>query len=179
MSDLILVGVITGPRGIQGDVKIKAFTAAADDMFSYGPLLNEEGKPSFKVRLKGRAKDQLIARIKGVDNRTQAEELKGTKLYIQRSALPEPDEDEFYYSDLHGLKAELIDGNEFGVIRSVLDAGAGASLAIETPSGEVLVPFSKQAVPVVDIAKGLVVIDLPAGLMEPPSPEETSENGNK
>jgi 16S rRNA processing protein RimM len=179
VSELILVGVITGAKGIQGELRIKAFTAKPDDLFSYGPLSNEAGNQSYKGRITGHAKDQLIARFKGCDSRTKADELKGVKLYIQRDALPEPDDDEYYYSDLEGLKAELIDGSEFGIIRSVLDAGAGASLEIETPNGEILVPFTKDAVPVVDMTKGLVVIDPPDGLMEPPSPEETSENGNE
>ena len=179
VSDLIIVGVVTGARGIKGELRIKTFTATPDDLFSYGALFNEDGSQTFKGRLTGYAKDQVVARLEGVDDRTKADTLKGMKLYIPRHALPEPDEDEYYYSDLEGLKAELIDGSELGTVRSVLEAGAGPSLEIDTPEGEVLVPFTKAAVPVVDITAGKIIIDPPNGLMEPPSPEESSENGDK
>jgi 16S rRNA processing protein RimM len=175
VSDLICVGVIAGARGIKGELRIKAFTADIEDLFSYGPLFNEDGSETFKGRVTGSAKGQVIVRIKGVDDRTKADTFKGTKLYIPRSALPEPEEDEFYYSDLEGLKAELLNGDALGTVRFVLEAGAGPSLEIDTPDGEVLVPFTKAAVPVVDIAAGKVVIDPPDGLMEPPEKDGTQD----
>ena len=82
---------------------------------------------------------------------------------------------EFYYDDLIGLQAELVDGTPFGTIHWVLDAGAGVSLEIQTADGTVLVPFTKAAVPVVSVTEGKVVIDPPDGLLEPPPPEAAQD----
>ncbi len=180
MSDLILVGVITGARGIKGELRIKAFTANPDDLCCYGPLFSHDGKKTWTVKRTGHAKGQVIARFKGVDDRNQADSLKGMKLYIPHQALPETDEDEFYYSDLVGLKAELIDGSELGIVQAVFDAGAGASLEVKTPDGDVLVPFTKTSVPVVNISGGKVIVDPPDGLMDqPPDEAQGSSLGNE
>lgn len=171
MNDLVLMGVITGVRGLKGELRVKPFNANPDEFFDYGPLLSEDGKKKFEGRVIGQAKGQLLVRLGGIGDRNAAEALKGTKLYLSREALPETDEDEFYHSDLVGLTAELLDGSVLGTIRWVLEAGAGASLEIETSSGELLVPFTKASVPIVDIQAGKVVIDPPDGLFDTPPPE--------
>ncbi len=171
MTDLVLVGVVSGVRGLKGDLRIKPFTSNAEDMFSYGPLFNEDASQTYKGRIIGHAKGQLLARLSGVADRTAAEAIKGLKLFVPRSALPETGEDEFYYAELIGLRAELVDGSELGTVLWVLDAGAGTSLELETANGPVLVPFTKASVPLVDIAGGRVVIDPPDGLLEPAEPE--------
>jgi len=173
VSDLpsfVLMGVVTGARGLKGELRVKAFTADPEALFDYGPLTDEQGQASYKGRVTGQGKGQLLVRLDGIGDRTAADAIKGLKLYVARDALPETEEDEFYYSDLIGLRAELINGEELGVIRWVLEAGAGASLEVDTKTGTVMVPFTKAAVPVVDMDNGKVVIDPPDGLMESPPP---------
>ncbi len=179
LSTLVLVGVVTGARGLKGEIRVKAFTADPEALFDYGPLTDETGKASYTGRITGEGKGQLLVRLDGIGDRTQADAVKGLKLFVARDALPETEEDEYYYSDLIGLKAELINGEELGVIRWVLEAGAGGSLEVETETDTVMVPFTKEAVPVVDIEAGRVVIDPPDGLLEPPPPqvEEPEEAG--
>jgi 16S rRNA processing protein RimM len=169
---LICVGVVTGARGIKGDIRVKSFTADPEDLGSYGPLLDAEGAAVFKVKVTGVAKGQLIARIKGIDDRTAAEQLKGVKFYVRKEALPEPEEDEFYFSDLIGLRAELEDGSDFGTVTAVENFGAGDVLEISGHvKGGIMVPFTNDVVPVVDLAGNRVVICPPDGLMEPPDEE--------
>ncbi len=175
MPDLVLVGVVTGARGIKGELRIKTFTAQPDALFDYGPLFSEAGAETYRGRITGQAKGQLLVRLDGIDDRNQAEAIKGLKLFVPRDKLPEPDEDEFYHADLIGMDAELADGTPFGTVRRVLDAGAGASLDITTAAGSVLVPFTKAAVPVISMTDGKVVIDPPDGLLEPPPPEASEE----
>jgi 16S rRNA processing protein RimM len=172
VPDLVFVGVITGARGLKGELRIKPFTAEPDALFEYGPLYSEDGSQTYKGKVTGHAKGQLLARLKGIGDRTQADSVKGVKLFVPRDALPKLDEDEFYYADLIGLNAELVDGTPFGTVHWVLDVGAGVSLEVNTAEGPVLVPFTKAAVPVVSLTEGRVVIDPPDGLLEPPSPEE-------
>ena len=169
---LICVGILGSSRGLKGELRVKSFTADASAIASYGPLSDETGTQIFDLKVIGKHKEQLVVRIKGVDDRTAAEALNGQKLYIERTLLPKPEEDEFYFSDLQGLDAELIDGTPFGRVIEAEDFGGGPFLEVKTLNhGTVLVPFTKAAVPMVDVAAGRLVIDLPDGLLEPGDPE--------
>ena len=166
--DRVLMGAIIGAHGVRGQVRVKSFAAAPADIASYGPLEDGRGR-ALTLALKGGADDVLIAAIDGVTDRDMAEKLKGTELFVRRDALPAAGDEEFYHADLVGLEVRLRDGTHFGVVRAVHDFGAGDSLDIERPAGsaggDVMVPFTKAAVPVVDIAGGFVVLDPPAGLL--------------
>ena len=172
-KELICVGAIAGARGLKGEVKIKSFTADPKGISSYGDVFEENGRTSYQVRITGQTKGQLLAHLNGVEDRDVADSLKGTRLYVPKSALPETDEDEFYFSDLVGLRADLIDGGCLGEVKEVHDFGAGAILeVVGVEAGTVMVPFTRASVPEVDKAGGKVVIDPPIGLIEPAEPEE-------
>ncbi|WP_026868440.1 ribosome maturation factor RimM [Inquilinus limosus] len=178
-SSKVCVGQITGAHGVRGLVKVKPFTAAPEDLAAYGPVSDEAGTRHFTLDLLSWAKDQWIVRIDGVADRDAAAALRGLRLYVDRTALPETEEDEFYHADLIGLPAVLADGSRFGTVRAVFDFGAGEMLEIARPgAGAVMVPFTREAVPVVDIAGRRIVIDPPAGLLEPAErPPEDAEPG--
>jgi 16S rRNA processing protein RimM len=170
--ELILVGTITGARGLKGEVRIKSFTADPKGISSYGDVFEANATKSYAIQVVGQSKGQVIARLSGIDNRTVAEALQGTRLYVPRVVLPEPAEGEFYFSDLVGLRAELLDGEKLGFVKEVHDFGAGAILEVEGGNlGVVMVPFTRAAVPTVDTKAGRVVIDPPLGLLEPAEPE--------
>jgi 16S rRNA processing protein RimM len=160
------MGAIIGAHGIKGQVRVKSFAAAPRAIESYGALEDARGR-RYALTVTGGSDDMLIAAIDGVTNRDQAEKLKGTELFVARDALPAPDEGEFYHADLVGLEVRLPNGSIFGTVCAVHDFGAGDSLEIaRAEAGEVLVPFTKAAVPVVDIAGGFLVLDPPAGLLD-------------
>lgn len=171
-SELICVGAVTGARGIKGDIRIKSFTDDPHDIGTYGPLYDETGTKTFDLKITGQAKGLLVGRIKGTKDRNEAETLKGLQLFVPRDVLPAPDEDEFYFSDLIGLRAEDVEGNFLGTIQSVDNYGAGDVLEIVGEvKGGLLVPFTKAAVPRVEISEGRVIIDPPEGLLDPPDAE--------
>lgn len=171
-EDRVLVGVIVGARGIKGELRIKSFTDVPEDVASYGALTDKSGRTAYPLRVTGVAKGVVIGRLAGVDDRNAAEALKGTELYVERSALPAPEEDEYYVSDLVGLEAVTVAGEALGRIRTVEDYGAGPVLEIAGGGfGTVMVPFTRACVPEVRMAEGRVVIDPPDGLLEPPEPE--------
>ena len=90
---------------------IKSYTQDPLDIKSYGALSDEQGERSFTIKKVRTAKKGVVARIKGVDHRNEAEALKGTGLYVEHDALPKPDdEDEFYFTDLIGLAVVLDNG---------------------------------------------------------------------
>lgn len=175
---LICVGVIGAARGLRGEVRVKSFTADPGALGDYGPLTDETGTKTFNVKVVGPHKGQVVVRIKGVGDRNAAEALRGQTLFIERARLPEPDEDEFYFSDLIGLKAESADGTPFGDVVAAEDYGGGPFLEVLSPGhGRVLVPFTKACVPVVDLDGKRVVIDPPEGLLEPGEPEPQGDGG--
>ncbi len=161
MSNLLCVGVIVGAHGVRGAIRIKSFTAQPADLAAYGPVEDDQGR-RFRLTLLGEAKGVVLAKLAGVADRDAAEALKGVKLWVDRSALPKPDEDEFYYSDLVGLAAERTDGSPMGRVKGVFDFGGGDIIEICGPEGAVMLPFTRAVVPVVDIAGGRLVIDPPA-----------------
>jgi 16S rRNA processing protein RimM len=166
-EERICVGVIGAPRGVRGELRVKSFTAEPEALAGYGPLTDESGRRTFRLRLLDRQGDMLVARIEGVGDRDAAEALKGVRLYVARAALPAPDEGEFYQADLVGLRAEAVDGAALGTVNAVEDFGAGPLLELALADGRlVLVPFTEGVVPVVDMAGGRVVIDPPAGLLD-------------
>jgi 16S rRNA processing protein RimM len=171
----VCLGVVTAPQGVKGLVRIKSFTAEPDAIARYGPLETEAGA-RVALDIVGTGKGVLIARIDGVADRDAAERWKGARLYLARAALPAPGEEEYYHADLLGLAAELADGTPLGRVRAVHDFGAGDSIEIERKEGAPLVvPFTRAAVPVVDIAGGRVVIDPPEGLIGPARPDERED----
>ena len=164
----VCLGVISGARGMRGEVRVKSFTEQADNIAAYGRVYDESGGRSWSIEVTGQARGQVIARLDGVEDRTAAEALRGLRLHVPRAALSELGDDEYYHADLVGLRAELAGGKVLGTVRAVHDFGAGSILEIaaEGESG-VMVPFTRAAVPEVDMAAGKVVVDPPAGLLEP------------
>lgn len=187
----ICLGAIAGPHGVRGQVKVKSFTEVPEDIAVYGPLWDEAGAISYRLSLKGAAGGLLIASIGGLKDREAAQALRGTRLYVERAALPQPDEDEVYYHvDLIGLAAEDEAGTKLGAVKSVNDHGAGDYLEVESPVGPpLLIPFTRAAVPLVDLAAGRLVIaaDLldregsePVGAQAPGAgSRDAGENGPK
>ena len=172
---MILMGAIAGVHGIRGEVKVKSFTADPLAIAAYGRLFDDQGR-SFALKLSSKAaKDAVvIAKIDGVADRNAAEALKGTRLYAPRDALPAIEgENEFYASDLIGLAVEDRSGKALGKVVALQDYGAGDIIAIAGGArGDFDLPFADRFVPVVDLAAGKIVVDLPDDFFVTPSPDE-------
>lgn len=163
----VCVGVIAGVHGVRGLVKVKPFTTDPDGVAAYGPVTDDRGR-LLRLDLQSMLKGHWLARIDGIGDRTAAQALAGTRLYVDRSRLPEPDEEEYYHADLLGLTAVTPDGKALGRVGAVHDFGAGDVLEIVPDAGDataggdtMLVPFTRVAVPSVDLTTGRVVVDMP------------------
>ncbi len=172
MSGTVLLGVVIGAQGIQGEVKVKTFTGEPEAVGDYGPLQDAGATRKFQLKVLRLSKgDVVIARIKGVEDRNAAEALKGTELHVLRSALPRAGEGEFYFADLVGLTA-MMSGRVLGSVTAVHNYGAGDMLEVKTEGGRsAMVPFTDDAVPVVDLAAGTVTVE-PAFWLGGPETEE-------
>ena len=159
--------MIVGVHGVRGAVRIKPFTAEPGDVAAYGPVSDEQGGRQFALRVTAVRKGVVIANIDGIDDRNAAEALKGVRLYVPRALLPVPDE-EYYHADLIGLRVEREDGALLGEVRALHDFGAGDLIEVIPVGGgnPLVLPFTREAVPVVDIASGRLVVVVPPGLLD-------------
>ena len=158
----ICIGVVVGAHGVKGAVRIKPFTAEAGAIAAYGPVSDESGARRFTVTVLGHGRGAVTAQLSGIADRAGAAALAGLRLYVPRSVLPATAAEEFYHADLIGLAAEWADGSQAGRVAAVRDHGAGSYLEIVGSDGRLLiVPFTRWAVPVVDLAAGKVVVAPP------------------
>ncbi|GEO82104.1 ribosome maturation factor RimM [Pararhodospirillum oryzae] len=170
MTKRMLVGVIVGVHGVKGLVRVKAFVDDEATLETLGPLSDEDGRRSFRLAVRNRVKGVVLCAIEGISDRTAAEALKGTRLFLDRALLPREtlDEDEFFLGDLVGLSVRRTDGSVLGRIAAVPDYGAGVLLDVLLADGRrsVVLPFTRAVVPVVDLKAGHVVVDPPPGLLD-------------
>lgn len=163
-ANRILMGKIGAAHGIKGEVRITTFTGEPEAIASYGPLDTDRAGLTITIEAARLNKNVLVARIKGVRDRNAAELLNGVSLFVDRSRLPDPDdEDDFYHADLIGLDARLDTGVSIGEVSALLNYGAGDLLEVRDPrSGDTfLYPFTKAVVPTIRIADGFLVIAPP------------------
>ncbi|MBL8667380.1 MAG: ribosome maturation factor RimM [Rhodospirillales bacterium] len=174
----VCVGEIGAARGLRGEFRLRSFTADPRAIAGYGALTTERGERSLHLSIVGEAKDVLIARAAGVDDRTAAEALRGCRLYVARADLPACEEDEYYHADLIGLAAAFVaeDGTSVaptGRVVAVHDHGGGPILEIvRDNAAAALVPFTRAAVPEIDLAAGRLTVAALPGLLAPVEDED-------
>ena len=155
----ILMGVVGRPHGVRGLVRVHSYTADPADLAGYGPLLDDGGRPwTLAWRVSGVA-ELRDAAGQPLPDRSAAERMVNTRLWVDRDRLPPPEEGEFYLADLVGMAALDPAGAAVGRVAVVHDYGAGTSLEIERPgNAPLLVPFTHACVPHVDPAAGTLVV---------------------
>jgi 16S rRNA processing protein RimM len=163
----VQMAVIGAAHGIKGELRVKTFTGDPLALGDYSPLYAKDGR-TFEIEDIRPAGEMVVVRFKGIRDRTLAEGLTGTELFVDRSALPAEDEDEFYHADLVGLTVRDETGANAGKVTAVQNFGGGDILEITFHDREgLLIPFSQAAVPEVHIAAGFIRIDpVAAGLIE-------------
>jgi 16S rRNA processing protein RimM len=159
---------------VRGAVKLWTFTEDPLAVKRYGPLSTNDGARHFEVTSAREASDHLVAALKDITTREQAERLNGLELFVARDRLPATDENEYYHADLIGLAAVTTKDEPLGRVVAIHNFGAGDILEIAPPQGAtMLLPFSNAVVPTVDLGGGRVVIEMP-GEIEGDEPDESS-----
>jgi 16S rRNA processing protein RimM len=159
----VLLGRIAAAHGMRGEVVIHAYTQPPENIAAYGPLTDRSGARAFAIECRRVTARGVIARLTGVKDRSAAETLKGTDLYIARDRLPPAAEGEFYHWDLIGLAAVNSEGRCIGEIIAVQNFGAGDLLEVRLAGTATtqLIPFSDAFVPLVDLMAKRALIVLP------------------
>jgi 16S rRNA processing protein RimM len=161
-NDRVLVARFGAPHGVRGEVKLWSFTEDPLAVTEYAPLTAADGR-TFEIESLRPAKDFLVARVAGVNDRTAAQALRNIELYVARERLPEIDEDETWYvSDLIGLAALAPDGAQVGTVTAVHNFGAGEVIEIAPAGGgpTIMLAFTESAVPEVNVKAGRMVVVL-------------------
>ena len=155
MADRVCVGAIAGSFGVRGEVRLKSFCAEPSAIGNYSPVEDEDGR-AFDLKVSRPIKNGFAARLSGVASKEDADALRGVRLYVDRTRLPNLPDDEFYHADLLGLEVLDTGGARLGKVAAVLNHGAGDLLEVRGPGLKdgVLLPFTREAVPTVDLSDG-------------------------
>ena len=164
MSKRICLAKITTAHGIKGQVKLHVYAEDPQSLRDYGPLFTSEtGAAALKIILASQMNKFWLANIEGITDRTAAEKLRGTELWVDRDKLPAPKDGQHYHADLIGLPAQDENGSEIGKIVAVVDFGAGDLLNIQPPgASSFYLPFTNDYVRAVN--EDSVTVYVPEGL---------------
>lgn len=168
----ICVGVISGSYGVSGELRIKSFCAIPEDIERYSPLTDESGGRDYALAILRPIKNGYAGRLPEVITKEDADALRGTQLFARREQLPSLPDDEFYHADLIGLSVYDTGGELLGRVKTVQNHGADDLLELQLSgsSTTTFLPFTKAAVPTVDLASGRIVADPPEGILPTPKP---------
>ena len=168
----VLLAAVIGAQGLKGEVKVKAFTAAPDALARYGVLHDKLGRRFTVIAMRAAKGGEAVLAIAEISDRNAAEALRGVELFVDRSVLPPTEHEEYYHADLIGLRAEDAEGRALGTVQAIHNYGAGDVIEIARPDGDtVLLPFTRETVPSVEIDKERIVVAVPEEV-------ETGERGN-
>jgi 16S rRNA processing protein RimM len=160
MTRDVLLGAVIGAHGLKGEVKVKTFTDTPLD--AYGALHAKDGRTFHVVAARPAKSGIAVMRLREIGDRDAAEALKGTELFVARSALLPAGDDEFYHADLIGLAVADAQGRTLGTVKALHNFGAGDVIEIAKSDGnELFLPFTHEIVPAIDLAAGRIVVVAP------------------
>ena len=161
LSEYLMIGEITKPQGVRGEVKVRPCTCDPDRFEGLETVYVKKGDTwaPISITVNRLAPDAVFMNIEGVSDRDQAEKLRGTLLYIDRAHAVELDEDSTFLTDLYGLRGQVDDGRDLGEIVDVMQPGGNDVYVFKGPLGEVLVPALKSVVLAVDLEAGVMRLD--------------------
>lgn len=163
----ILLAQIGAPHGIKGEVRVKPF-GEPDMLDQYGKLETKDGQ-KFKIKRMRPQKTVMVVKFEGVNTREEAEALNRVELYIDRTKLPNLEEDdEFYVEDLIGMDVVDEEAKPLGTVLTVPNFGAGDMLEIKptNSSSTYFLPFTKEVVPKIDFENGSLTVVPPLEVSE-------------
>lgn len=165
MTDRVIVGALGGSFGVHGEVRLKSFCADPQAIADYTPLYTDDGRVFSQIILTGQLKNGFSARLDGVFTKEDADALRNVNLHANRTLMPSLPDDEYYYTDLIGLTVLDTGGAVLGTVKNVMDHGAGDLLEISVAgkSETVLLPFTQEVVPTVDLAAEKIIANPPQG----------------
>ena len=161
LSEYLMIGEITKPQGVRGEVKVRPCTCDAERFEGLETVyIERDGSYApLNIHVNRLGADAVFMNVEGVSDRDAAEKLRGTLLYIDRAHAVELDEDTNFITDLYGLRGVVDDGRDLGKLTDVMQPGGNDVYVFKGALGEVLVPALKSVVLKVDLQAGEMLLD--------------------
>ena len=167
-GERVLIGKITKPHGIRGEVKIYPYSGIPENFLHYSRVLlaaDDRAAPKeYKVERARVQKNSVLVQLQGCHTRTQAETLVQQQVYVPEDDLPEPGPDEFYLRELEGLQMVTDTGTVIGTITGILTTGAQDIVRVEDGDREYMIPLVPEFL--LAITGDEVRVTLPPGLLD-------------
>ncbi len=161
-SDYINAGQISGVFGVKGSVKVFSYTDPRENILRYSPWLLKKNDQTrqFKVVSGQRQGLNVVAYLEGIQDRDQAFDLIGWDILINKSQLPKPGKDEYYWLDLIGLDVKNLQDEYLGKVDHLLETGANDVLVVLDGETERLIPFLQSTTVLnIDLQAGIMIVD--------------------
>ena len=169
MEEMLRVGVISSTHGVRGEVKVYPTTDDPERFLDLDEVILDAGRAQIVLKIQNVKffKNMVILKFKGYDNINDIEKYKGRDLLIRRDQAVDLDEDEYFITDLVGLKVVPEDGTVLGVLKEVMPTGANDVYIVSRKDGkELLLPAIKECIRNVDLEQGVMNIHLMDGLLD-------------
>jgi len=167
-GDFILLGKVTKPHGIRGEIKVYPYSGQPENFLAYRKVFVGSGNEQEwipysidKSRVQGKS---VLCKFGGCSTRNDAEELVGMEIWLQRDDLPELADNEYYWRDFTGKQVVTDDGRELGRVTGIFETGAHDILSVSGDHQEYLIPVQEKFI--VRYDKNKVVLSLPPGLLD-------------
>ncbi len=174
-NEWLVVGLITSPHGINGKIKVKSLSDFEERFTKPGKrwIQKEKEIPTeleLTSGIKQPGKESFIISFKGINNRSQAENLKTYKVLVKANDIPKLKKEEFHLSELVNLKVKILENSQLKIIGKVINLQNEHNnllvIKLLKNNKEVLVPFVKEIIPLVDTKNNFLIIKPPSGLLE-------------
>lgn len=169
MEEMLRVGVISSTHGVRGEVKVYPTTDDPERFLDLDEVTLDAGREQIVLEIQNVKffKNMVILKFKGYDNINDIEKYKGRDLLIRRDQAVELDEDEYFVTDLIGLRVEAEDGTVLGELKEVMPTGANDVYIVRQENGkELLLPAIKDCILDVDLEQGIMKIHVMDGLLD-------------
>ncbi len=169
ISSLMKIGQLKKPYGIKGWLWVFSDTDDREAIFDMQPwwMKTATGMRPLTVKAWRQQGAGIVAQFEQVPDRNVAETMNGVAIWVKKDALPEPDEDEFYWSDLVGLQVINEQDEYLGDIAEMFETGAHDIMRVASTSDslddeERLIPWHEQTVVRVDMTHKTVYVAWPS-----------------
>ena len=160
-DDLILVGAISGAKGLKGEVLIKYFAQNPSVFKNYSYIFIGPLRAKYSIDRCTSQKENISVTFNEINDRTEAEKLKGQEIFIEKTQLKDLNEDEWYHQDLIGLKVETLEGKKLGIIKAIYNFEAGDILEIKLTNNKIeMIPFNKDFVLDIILNDKVIISDM-------------------
>ena len=169
-EDFIVIGRISKPHGVKGEIRIEYFNPDNPQFFSHYQMIFLQGDEislsPYRVLSVRPHKRFILAQLEGIRTRAEAEQLRGRKVLIDPTELPHPEADEYYWQDILGMRVVSEKGKEVGTVTEIVPTGSNDVYVVQKGAQEFLIPATKDVIMNIDIQARTMIIRPLEGLVQ-------------